>query len=154
MSEYREIKQSLEFLAVASGSKDISAVRYLGKPPRRMVQHEAQIQTAVFEWARVNEHKCLELVLMYHIPNGNKRDAVTGYHLKQQGVRPGVPDICLPVAKGKYHGLYIELKAERGKIQDSQKKWIDLLSKQGYMAAVCYGLDDAVNLITYYLNLK
>lgn len=44
-----------------------------------------------------------------------KRDKATAVALKRQGVKAGVPDICLPVARNGYHGLHIELKA--GKTQ-------------------------------------
>lgn len=51
-----------------------------------------------------------ELQLLYHVPNEGKRTWRTGARLKSEGLKPGVPDLCLPVARGKYHGLYVELK--------------------------------------------
>mgnify|MGYP004433785991 CR=1 FL=1 len=39
-----------------------------------------------------------------------QRDARTAANLKRQGVKAGVPDLHLPVARGGYNGLYIELK--------------------------------------------
>ena len=43
--------------------------------------------------------------------------------MKRQGVKAGVPDICLPVARNGYHGLYIELKAGKNKATKNQEKW-------------------------------
>lgn len=74
---------------------------------------EAQEQCKLIKWA----DKCVqmkihpELSMLYAVPNGGRRDKAEAAHLKRQGVRAGVPDLCLAVPKGKYHGLYIELSA-------------------------------------------
>ena len=112
-------------------------------------------QTFLFRWARFESGKYPELDLMYHIPNERKCSATAGAKLKAQGVKSGVPDICLPFARGKYHGMYIELKRETGsKTSDNQKMWIELLTKQGYYAVICKGWEKAMEQIVYYLNLK
>ena len=55
---------------------------------------------------------------------GGKRDAKTATILKRQGVKAGVPDLHLPVARGGYHGLYIELKVGDNTTTKKQKDWI------------------------------
>ena len=68
-------------------------------------------------------------------------------------MKPGVPDLCLPVARGGYHGLYIELKrAVGGILSDEQKWWIDELKSQGYAAIVCHGAEEAIRTIKEYLS--
>ena len=69
---------------------------------------EAQHQAYVIKWSQQPSirRQWPELALLHHIPNGGTRDAVEAKHLKQQGVKSGVPDICLPVARGGYHGLF------------------------------------------------
>ena len=80
-----------------------------------------------------------ELRLLYAVPNGGLRHFVVAGQLKAQGVKPGVPDLCLPVARGGYFGMYIELKKIGGKPTKEQKEWIELLDLQGYYAvAVSY----------------
>ena len=73
---------------------------------------EAQHQAYVIKWSQQPSirRQWPELALLHHIPNGGTRDAVEAKHLKQQGVKSGVPDLCLPVPRGQYHGLYIEMK--------------------------------------------
>ena len=71
--------------------------------------------------------------MLYHIPNGGTRDAIEGRHLKQQGVKRGVPDLCLPVARENYHALYIELKTDTGRATTEQKWWGKHLKCQGNM---------------------
>lgn len=81
-----------------------------------------------------------------------KRDKATATALKRQGVKAGVPDLVLPVARCGYHGLYIELKAQGGSVQKSQKEFIKRLGQQGYLAVICYGWQDTVQLIGDYLD--
>jgi len=115
---------------------------------------EAGEQVALFQWAELTERRYPPLRLMYHIPNGGRRDVVSGAHLKAQGVKAGVPDICLPVARGEYHGLYIELKAAEGKTtSDAQRKWITALRRQCYRVVVCYGFEEAKDEIEHYLKM-
>lgn len=93
-------------------------------------------------------------VPIYHIPNERHCSPRTGVHLKAQGLRPGFPDLCIPVPKGKYSALYIEMKAKGGKISPDQKDWIHRLRKYGNMACVCYGAENAITLIDLYLKGK
>ena len=74
-------------------------------------------------------------------------------HLKQQGVKPGVPDLCLPVPRGQYHGLYIEMKTESGHTSDEQEWWGERLQAQGYVWRVCHGWQAAVAVLEWYLQL-
>lgn len=116
---------------------------------------EAQHQANVIKWSQ-QPHiraKWPDLKLLFHIANGGSRDAIEGKHLKQQGVKPGVPDLCLPVARGQYHGVYLEMKAEKGKLSSSQVWWISALANQGYSCNVCYGWQQAVEFLEWYLSL-
>lgn len=99
-------------------------------------------------------HRYPELRLLYHVPNEGKRSKIAGSILKMQGLKAGVPDLCLPVARGVYHGLYIELKYGKNKLTDRQKQWLTSLSDQGYFAVACWGGDQAFQTILNYLNLK
>lgn len=115
---------------------------------------EAEEQTALFRWAEdFAKYRYPELALLYHVPNGGSRNAIEAKHLKQQGVKAGVPDICLPVARGKWHGLYIEMKAGRNKTTPTQDEWLENLRAQGYVAEVCYGWKQAAEMLEQYLQL-
>lgn len=71
---------------------------------------EADEQKAVIQWCILMEGRWPELEYIYHVPNGGSRNAREAANLKAQGVKPGVPDLELPVARGAYTGLHIELK--------------------------------------------
>jgi hypothetical protein len=55
--------------------------------------------------------------------------------------------------KGKYHGLYIELKVGNNKTSEHQDKWLQNLSRCGYAVKVCYGSTSAKQTIEKYLQL-
>ena len=113
---------------------------------------EAQEQIALIHWANMQKGKYPELELLYHIPNGGSRHPAEAARLKQQGVKAGVPDICLPVARGGYNGLYIELKVGHNKPTETQVGWIRRLNEQGYRAVTCWGWMAARDEIMRYLE--
>lgn len=117
------------------------------------IPSEAEEQTAVFNWAAVMARKWPELRLLHHIPNGGSRNAREARNLRMQGVKAGIPDIFLPVARGGWHGLYIEMKRRKGgRLSDEQAAMLEALREQGYCAWVCMGANDAIDLITEYLS--
>lgn len=117
-----------------------------------MKSYEEAEQAAIFEWAEYEKRKYPELELLYHVPNGGKRDAKTAAILKRCGVKAGVPDLVLPVARCGYHGLYIELKVGKNRTSKNQDRWLENLNAQGYKAVVCYGFNETTNMILRYLE--
>lgn len=121
---------------------------------QRKIQHEANEQEKLFRWAAYMTAAHPELSLMYHIPNGGSRNKMEAANLKRQGVKPGVPDIFLPVPSDNFHGLFIEMKYGKNTLTDNQKKFISNLKKQGYAVAVCYSCDEAIADICKYLHIN
>ncbi len=114
---------------------------------------ENQEQAALMEWARLLERNYPELRLLHAVPNGGQRGGRTAAILQRTGVKSGVPDLCLPVARGGFHGLYIELKRIKGGVLSiNQKTWLGLLAKEGYKAVMCRGWLDARDTILNYLE--
>lgn len=114
-------------------------------------EHEEQV--ALFDWAKRMEPFYPELKELHAIPNGGLRSARTAAMLQREGVKAGVPDICLPVPRNGKHGLYIELKRRaRWKLSEAQAWWLDRLARDEYVAAVCVGWDQARDTILEYLR--
>ena len=102
----------------------------------------------VFQWADYNH-----IPLMFAIPNGGSRHPIEAKHLKEQGVKAGVPDIFLPMPRGEYHGMFIEMKRLKGgRLSPEQTQWLHDLSEQGYAATVCKGWEVAAEFIKRYLE--
>lgn len=109
-------------------------------------------QITLFRWTAFMESKMPELKLLFHIPNGGKRGKAEAARFKAAGVKAGIPDLFLPVPRGKYAGLFIELKKQGGRLSINQKIWINNLERQGYCARVCYGWEQAAETIQKYLK--
>ena len=109
-------------------------------------------QAALFEWVNLSALRMPELQLLYHIPNGEKRNIATAMKLKRMGVKAGVPDLHLPVARQGYNGLYLELKVNKNKLTDNQKFWKEALEKERYFVYVAYGWEEAKNILEWYLR--
>lgn len=114
-----------------------------------MKRSETTEQIALFNWARANEAFIPELKLLHHVPNEGKRS--NGPVMKAAGLKTGVPDLCLPVARGKFHGLYIEMKYGTGKTTKAQEEFMSMLREQGYKTAVAYSAEQAREIIRHYL---
>lgn len=96
-------------------------------------------------------------LLLIHVPNGGSRkNAFEGWRLKEQGVRAGVSDLFLPVARGGFFGLWIEFKAappNDAAVSDSQEAWVNEMQVQGYAAHICRGVNAALRVLTDYMAL-
>lgn len=114
---------------------------------------ESQEQVTLFAWAHMSLAKYPELEWLFHVPNGGYRNAREAQRLKKEGVKAGVPDVCLPIPRGGYHSLYIELKRQAGgSVSPDQKKWLEALKNAGHKAVVCKGFEMAKEEIINYLN--
>jgi hypothetical protein len=128
-----------------------AAAQWLAQHPHKASEHEEQV--ALFEWAAREEANHPELAQLFAVPNGGKRHPAVAAQLKAEGTKAGVPDVLLDVARGKFHGLRIEMKRtdrSNGPTPE-QKEWIARYRHYGYSAVVCYGAQDAINVITAYL---
>ena len=115
---------------------------------------EWQEQAMLIEWATLMEQRYPALHWLYHVPNGERRDVVTATKLKRMGVKAGVPDLFLPVPVGRYHGLFLEMKAKKGRPSLVQKEWMEYLDRAGYKTEFGYGFADAAQKILDYLGVK
>ena len=111
-------------------------------------------QITVVTWAHWQENVYPELKMLFHVPNGGSRNKIEASKLKQMGVRAGVPDLVLPVPKGIYSGLFIEMKYNKGRLQDSQKDYLRRAAVYGHCCYVCYSADDAIRVLEEYLQLE
>jgi len=83
--------------------------------------------------------------LIYHIKN----ESATG-HVAGIGIKKGVPDYHLAMARAGSHGLYLEIKKPKGKLSKDQLEFIPKLRAQGYKVEICYSWVEAVNACLVY----
>lgn len=123
-------------------------------------ESEESQQKALFCWAALNLNKYPELKWFHHIPNGGFRAKREAVNLKAAGVKAGVLDLNLPVKRGPWGGLYIEMKrlkfknVKRGGLSEEQKEFIEFARSQGYGVMVCYSWEEARDCLISYLEWR
>ena len=135
-------------------------------------EHESQ--ATVIEWCKLMERHHPALRMIFAIPNGGKRTLAQAAWLKKEGLRPGVPDLFVPWPKpgfmlvtdrisghteravnfGTIGGLFIEMKTSKNPVSPEQSQLMDMLRRAGYRCEVCRSADEAIRLISEYLELK
>lgn len=110
--------------------------------------NEREVQRQLFTWAEAQSGATPELSLLFAVPNGQVRPGIP----LEPGLKSGVPDLFLPVASGPYHGLFLELKREGGRLRDEQEAWLIDLADEEYGVYVAYGFADAKHALTSYLD--
>ncbi|BCH55972.1 hypothetical protein RvVAR031_35820 [Agrobacterium vitis] len=115
-------------------------------------------QKALFDWAAMSCGRYRGLERLFAVPNGGHRLKAIAGKMKAEGAKAGVPDTCLPVPRGGYLGLYIEMKrrgcggrALGGRFQE-QVDWQKFLVSQGYAVCTCYGWEEAAAAIKAYFS--
>jgi hypothetical protein len=127
--------------------------------PARIDEHTHQ--SLLIQWSWNNMGRYPELQYLHAIPNGAKLPYTRtnfGHYskqamiLKSEGLKRGVPDLCLPYPRAAFHGLYIEMKALDGEPSDEQIDFVDYLNDQGFLACFAFGCDAGITIIEWYLN--
>lgn len=119
--------------------------------PRHLESKHGQ---ALFRWSQLCLEAHPELDLLYHVPNGGRRGKAEAAIMKAEGVRAGMPDYHLPVARGEFVGLWIELKAPGGRVSPAQRERMEALRKAGHRCEVAVGWEAARNLLIEYLTTE
>jgi hypothetical protein len=89
-----------------------------------------------------------------NLGNTPRERAIRGHRMKLQGLKPGVSDICLPVRRGIFSGLYVELKSVKGSQTKEQLEFGAFVTGEGFLFSVCKGWQSAADTIENYLNQK
>lgn len=119
-------------------------------------------QVVVIQWAERLQGRYKSLENLYAIPNGAKKSKHMAVWFQQEGLRSGVPDLCLawPLPHKDfsqlyvYCGLYIEMKVKPNTVSDAQQAWGKRLIRAGYMWMVCWNAQEAVTAIGKWLSME
>ena len=111
---------------------------------------EDNLQKAVIRYLRLQYPD----KLFFHVPNGGKRNLLEAAKFKAMGVLPGVSDILIMEPNNYYGGLCIELKVDKNKPTLSQMSFLKKAEQRGWLTAVCYTLNDAMDKIDSYFALS
>lgn len=109
---------------------------------------EDSIHIAIIEWLQLNP-KVASVV--FHIPNGGKRNPREASKLKRMGIRRGASDLFIMRARHGFNGAFIELKTKGGKLSPEQQQFLQDAENENYYTAVTWSLDEALEQIEWYL---
>lgn len=89
---------------------------------------------------------------LFSVPNGGRRDQVTGAKLKAEGALAGVSDLIFLKSNRFYGALLIEMKTPKGRQQETQKEWERKITADGYKYVVCRSVSEFMQEIEEYLK--
>ena len=116
-----------------------------------MAHEESNLQIACVRWFRLQYPSLAPL--LFSVPNGGRRDRVTGAILKAEGAVAGVADLLLLVPNTIYHGLCIEMKTPKGRQSPMQKEWQIAVEGMEYKYAVVRCFEEFQQVIRDYFKL-
>jgi hypothetical protein len=113
-------------------------------------------QCALFDWSRNPAvRKYLpDLDVMEASLNGVKLSKAQAGKAWAAGMLAGAWDINLPVPRGIYHGMRIEMKFGRNTLTTDQKWYGRRLQELGWYVVACWSWDEAREQIIDYLTQK
>lgn len=114
-----------------------------------MSEHDTQ--AAFFQW--LDRQRIAGAELMHAIPNGGARHPAVAGRLKAEGVKPGVPDVYWPLARGAFIGLAIEFKHGDGVPGKEQRQRINLLQQEGWCVCLCWSWAAAARTVQGYAGM-
>jgi hypothetical protein len=115
-------------------------------------KNEHALQAMCVKWFRYAHPG----VMLFAVPNGGARSAVTGAVLKSEGALPGVADLflCAPSVNAdgqSVHGLFIEMKTETGVWRKNQQEFAAAVRAAGYRYEVVRTFDRFAGLCDEYV---
>ena len=120
---------------------------------KKRKQEESLLQARCFQWAW-NERPITRRVL-FHVENERTgSNIIDGSRRRSMGLVAGVSDLILLIARGRWHGLCIEMKTPEGHQSEEQKTWQRLVEGQGFRYEVIRSEDAFRKLIDEYLGTK
>lgn len=127
------------------------------RTPTLAVKPEHLEQAAFVGWVDANVGRFPHWHLRYAVPNFLGHVGEKGARMRAaqrataEGRRKSVPDLVFPFARGRYHGLYLEMKrSDGGSLDQGQREYIAQLRAEGYAAVVCDGEEAARRVLLAY----
>jgi hypothetical protein len=145
---------------------------------KRRRQEESVMQRKVTRWFDLTSMPRWKIPskLLFSVPNEGWRGPATAAIMTAAGLRSGVPDHILAVARYRkevhtetpsgdgvgvlhipahwHHALFVEYKTPEGRVMPKQEAYHKILREQGYRVEVVRSFDQAVEIISGYLDSK
>lgn len=126
--------------------KEMKKARVREKPKNE----EHRLQCQMIKVFRLQYPKLKDV--LFAVPNGGRRDSISGKKLKDEGVIAGVSDLILLKSNHYYGSLCIEVKTPQGTQSKAQQEWQRQVELQGNKYVICRSVDDFIKQVTIYLK--
>lgn len=110
----------------------------MSNPFEKYLGPEDHLQHQVITWVQY----AYKNIRFHHSPDAARRSPFERYKYSFLGSDSGFPDLIFPSIL-----LAIELKVKPNKATELQKEWLEYLRLHGWMAEICYTLEEAQKLI-------
>ena len=94
-----------------------------------------------------------EYPFIFAIPNGGHRTPKAARMMRYEGQKKGTPDVFIPLPRGIYHGMFLEVKTEKGSATKEQKEKVEMYRNQGYYCVIAKGYEACMAHFLAYLKL-
>lgn len=110
---------------------------------------EESLQIACVNWFRYQYPE--PKYLIFAVPNGGKRNIITAVKMKKQGVRAGIPDLCI-MTQGKM--FFIEMKIGKNQLTENQIEIISMINDFGFKTYVARSFEEFEKICNLELQNK
>lgn len=111
---------------------------------------ESKVCIALWKWFQFKYPKQRNRYLRIEV--GGNRTKISQAILKAEGNKAGTSDVFIAYPAGSYAGLWLEVKADKGRLSDNQKMFQNELSPD-YLCVTGYGIDECMDIISRYMKL-
>lgn len=109
---------------------------------------ESMVCIALWKWFQYKypKYQCRYLRLEV----GGHRTKISQSILKAEGAKAGTSDIFIAIPNDEYGGLWLEVKADKGRMSTAQRHFQSELGAD-YLCRTGYGIDECIRIITHYM---
>lgn len=115
-----------------------------------MRHEESRMQMSCVRWFDYQYPEYSKL--LFAVPNGGARSKIEAGILKAEGVRSGVADLILLIARHGYNALCLEAKTKKGTPSPDQKDWSKQAENAGNKYVIFRSLEEFMEIINDYLK--
>lgn len=112
-----------------------------------MARPEFKVQLAILKWLRMTMPRAMIQHCVNETNKGGKAGLIRGSQSKMAGRMPGFPDLII-MPDADIGPFFLEVKAPKGRVSESQKLVHDMLRNRGYVVGVVKSIDDVRDLLS------
>ena len=110
---------------------------------------ESKVCMALWQWFQLQHPKYVKRYLRFEVKQSSKIQQAI---LKAEGNQAGTSDILIAIPANGYAGLWLEVKADKGRLSPNQAEFQAEMTPD-YLCVTGYGVDECIKLLAQYMAL-